>query len=79
MLGLSPTESGFSSAEAQTCGRIVGSADLLAQLADRLYLEKKNPLKAQALLDGYAQELVRLGYDDDEVEEMKGSVRSPSA
>jgi len=39
-LGLSPTEIDFSSAEAQTCGCIVGSADLLAQLADRLYLEK---------------------------------------
>jgi len=59
--------------------RVLSSDEDRIALQHRLYLEKKNPLKAQALLDGYAQELVRLGYDDDEVEEMKGSVRSPSA
>lgn len=39
-LGLLPQEISFPTAELRTCGYVVGSADLLAQLADRDYLEK---------------------------------------
>ena len=40
ILSLSPMQISFSSEEIRTCGHIVGSADLLAQMADRVYLEK---------------------------------------
>jgi DNA-binding SARP family transcriptional activator len=43
-------------------------------LQHHLYMEKKNPLKARALLDSYAQELVRLGYSKEEAEEMRNSL-----
>jgi hypothetical protein len=38
--GLSPKEIPFRSHEIETLGKIIGSADLLAQLADRYYCEK---------------------------------------
>ncbi len=38
--GLSPAEIPFRSKESELIGKIVGSADLIAQMADRLYLEK---------------------------------------
>ncbi|MGD8367807.1 MAG: HD domain-containing protein [Desulfobacterales bacterium] len=40
ILSISPAQISFLSREENTCGRILGSADLLAQMADRLYLEK---------------------------------------
>lgn len=40
ILAVSPTTLTFTSEEVHMLGRIVGSADLLAQLADRYYLEK---------------------------------------
>jgi hypothetical protein len=40
ILSLNPSQIPFSSAAICTCGHIVGSADLLGQLADRFYLEK---------------------------------------
>ncbi|MEK6793619.1 MAG: hypothetical protein AABZ39_02500 [Spirochaetota bacterium] len=40
MLGLAPSAINFSSPMIQSAGFIVGSADLIGQLADRLYLEK---------------------------------------
>lgn len=40
ILNLSPKEIPFTSEEAETLGKIVGSADLLAQMADRVYIEK---------------------------------------
>ena len=60
-------------------GKALSSDEDRIALQHQLYIQKKSPLKAQALLDGYAQELLRLGYDDDEVEEMKASLLSLSA
>ncbi len=47
-------------------------------LQHRLYMDKKNPLKARALLDSYVQELLRLGYSREEADEMRGAL-IPSA
>ncbi len=60
ILDLPPSQIPFSSAEARTCGHVVGSADLLAQMADRLYLEKLLFLFKEfqeARLPGFATEL----------------------
>ncbi|MGI9538145.1 MAG: hypothetical protein ACR2PB_13835 [Desulfocapsaceae bacterium] len=43
-------------------------------LQHKIYLEKKNPIKAQKLLDKYRQELLRLGYNEEEAEQMKESL-----
>ncbi len=59
--------------------KVLSSDEDRIVLQHQLYIEKKNPLKAQALMDNYAQELLRLGYDDDEVEEMKASLLSSAA
>jgi hypothetical protein len=40
ILNVPPSQIPFASPETRTCGFIVGSSDLLAQMADRLYLEK---------------------------------------
>jgi len=40
ILNLSPKEIPFRSSEIETLGKIVGTADLMAQIADRYYLEK---------------------------------------
>jgi hypothetical protein len=40
ILSVAPAKIPFASEEGRTCGYIVGSSDLLAQMADRLYLEK---------------------------------------
>jgi len=40
ILALDPAEIPFRSEESRLAGRILGSADLIAQMADRLYLEK---------------------------------------
>lgn len=40
ILNLSPKQIPFRSAEIETLGKIVGTADLMAQIADRYYLEK---------------------------------------
>lgn len=40
LLSLSPAEIPFRTQETETLGQIVGSADLMAQIADRYYLEK---------------------------------------
>ncbi len=40
ILSISPAQIEFLTRDAEMCGRILGSADLLAQMADRLYLEK---------------------------------------
>ena len=37
-------------------------------------MEKKNPLKAQKVLDDYRQELLRLGYDEHEAEDVIDSL-----
>ncbi len=42
----------------------------------QLYIKRKNPLKAQTLLDNYCQELLRLGYSKEEAEEMRDSLVS---
>lgn len=39
-LSVPPGDVSFSSEQMRTCGNIVGTADLLSQMADRLYLEK---------------------------------------
>lgn len=39
-LSMPPERAGFASEEAEFCGRILGAADLVAQMADRAYLEK---------------------------------------
>jgi DNA-binding SARP family transcriptional activator len=39
-----------------------------------LYLKRKNPLKAQKVLDSYRQELLRLGYSEEEADEMVSSL-----
>lgn len=46
-------------------------------LQHKLYMEKKNPIKAQNLLAKYRQELLRLGYSEEEAEELKGSLMQP--
>ena len=43
----------------------------------KLYMEKKNLLKAQQVLDSYRQELLRLGYDENEADEMRDSLLKP--
>ena len=40
ILNVTPSQIPFPSPETRACGYIVGSSDLLAQMADRLYLEK---------------------------------------
>ena len=60
ILSLAPDQIPFSSTEHQKLGHIVGSADLLAQMADRLYLEKLLLLYKEfeeADLPGYHSEL----------------------
>ena len=52
---------------------LVPDEDMVA-LQHHLYMKKKTPLKAQAVLDGYRLELVRLGYEEDEIEEMMKSL-----
>jgi hypothetical protein len=60
ILGLPPGEVSFASAEHQKLGYIVGTADLMAQMADRLYLEKLLLLYKEfeeARLPGFDSEL----------------------
>lgn len=60
ILSLAPGQVSFSSTKHQTLGYIVGSADLLAQMADRLYLEKLLLLYQEfeeARLPGFDSEL----------------------
>lgn len=60
ILSLAPCQVPYSSTKRQKLGYIVGSADLLAQMADRLYLEKLLLLYQEfeeARLPGYGSEL----------------------
>jgi hypothetical protein len=43
-------------------------------LQHTLYLKKKNPVKAQKVLDSYRQELLRLGYSREEADELVNSL-----
>jgi hypothetical protein len=56
--------------------KVLSSDEDRIVLQHKLYIEKKKPLKAQALLDNYSQELLRLGYNANEAEEMKASLLS---
>lgn len=59
-LSLPPSKIDFSSIHAEVVGRIVGSADLIAQIADRTYLEKLRLLFTEfreARLPGFNTEL----------------------
>lgn len=40
----------------------------------KLYMENKNPLKARKVLDNYRQELLRLGYSEEEADVMRDSL-----
>jgi len=63
ILSLSPSAISFSSKEIETLAKIVGSADLLAQMADRFYLEKLLLLFKEfeeARLPGFDSELTLL-------------------
>ncbi len=51
--------------------RLLVSDEESVALQYRLYVRKKNPLKAKTLLDSYQQELLRLGYSSEEAEEMR--------
>ena len=63
ILNLNPDSIPFNSKETETLGKIVGSADLLAQMADRYYLERLLLLYKEfeeARLPGFDSELVLL-------------------
>ncbi len=51
-LGLNPEDINFVSEEAKMCGWIVGSADILAQMADRYYLEQLSLLFNEKRIGG---------------------------
>lgn len=60
ILAKSPDELAFASEEAGMLGRVIGTADLVAQIADRTYLEKLRLLFLEfeeAQLPGFASEL----------------------
>jgi hypothetical protein len=68
ILALPPKEIPFRSEETETVGHVVGSADLLAQMADRLYLEKLLLLFEEfeeARLPGFDTELTLLKKTED--------------
>ncbi|NNK57327.1 MAG: hypothetical protein HKP44_08470 [Desulfofustis sp.] len=52
---------------------LVSDEDRVA-LQHKLYIKRKNPLKAQKVLDSYRQELLRLGYTREEADEMIDSL-----
>lgn len=51
-------------------GKVLLSDEDRVALQHQLYMKKKNPLKAEAVLDSYRRELLRLGYDENEVDEI---------
>lgn len=68
ILNLSPDQIPFRSKEVETTGKIVGSADLMAQMADRAYLEKLLLLYEEfeeAGLPGYNSEFDLLKKTED--------------
>ena len=68
ILSRPPSKIDFSSIHSEMLGRIVGSADLLAQIADRTYLEKRHLLFAEfreARLPGFDTELDLLKQTED--------------
>ncbi len=67
-LNVPPSKIDFSSIHAEVVGRIVGSADLIAQIADRAYLEKLRLLFAEfreARLPGFNTQLDLLKQTED--------------
>ena len=67
-LNLPPSKIDFASIHAEVIGRIVGSADLIAQIADRAYLEKLRLLFAEfreARLPGFNTQLDLLKQTED--------------
>ncbi len=67
-LSLAPSKIEFSSIHAEVVGRIVGSADLIAQIADRAYLEKLRLLFLEfqeARLPGFDTQLDLLKQTED--------------
>ena len=68
ILSLPPKEIPFVSEETETLGHIVGTADLLAQMADRIYLEKLLLLYKEfeeARLPGFESEVMLLQKTED--------------
>jgi len=55
----------------EKAGKILMTDEDSVSLQYQLYIKNKNPLKARSLLDNYYQELLRLGYNEDEAAEMR--------
>ncbi|MGA7277628.1 MAG: hypothetical protein WBW79_06795 [Desulfocapsaceae bacterium] len=58
----------------ENTGRILLSDEDIVTLVYRLYMKKKMVLKARKVLENYQQELLRLGYTEDEAAEMRDSL-----
>jgi len=58
----------------EKAGKILMTDEDSVSLQYQLYIKNKNPLKARSLLDNYYQELLRLGYNEDEAAEMRDSM-----
>lgn len=58
----------------ENTGRILLSDEEIVTLFYQLYMKKKMVLKARKVLENYRQELLRLGYTEDEAAEMRDSL-----